>query len=456
MTHQKRTTRRQKRVGGTRRRLESKQRMVATQARCGATSPQNHGPRALSAAAVPQHDAHLPHRATAAPHCQIDVVLLRGGTVIVVACGEIDIATAPHLDSLLRDAESTDARALVVDLDAVTFMDAAGLAVLIRHALSDQRDERLKITDGSPQVRRLFELTGLDTRLPSMGVSRPCEAETRRWCGDPRTGRLLDVDVPRAPPVCDVRGRGATEPWSLVTSSHSQRLSVLIAGGGVAALEAALALRDLAGERIDATLIAPEEDFVDRPMRVGEPFGGSRARRYPLEPIARDIGVKLKRDAIEWLDPNQPVVHTEGGMQISYDALLLALGARLHPRFRHALTLDDRRLDEQLHGLIQDVEAGYARKLAFLAPTRIPWPLVLYELALTTAQRAWDMNGDVSITLITPEDAPLAIFGSAVSEAVGRLLTDHGIRFIASVTARRPSRGRSRSTPEPGGCTSIG
>ena len=59
----------------------------------------------------------------------------------------------------------------------------------------------------------------------------------------------------------------------------SGRFSVLIAGGGVAGLEALLALRDLAGDRVDLRLLAPEAEFVYRPMAVGEPFGRGRPDR---------------------------------------------------------------------------------------------------------------------------------------------------------------------------------
>jgi sulfide:quinone oxidoreductase len=222
--------------------------------------------------------------------------------------------------------------------------------------------------------------------------------------------------------------------------ADQQQSQVLVAGGGVAGLEAALALRDLAGDRVAVTVLAPKADFVYRPLRVREPFAYSAARHYPFEEIASDIGVELRQDAFKWLEPGGRVVHTEAGEQLSYDALLLALGARLHPRFSHALTLDDRRLDEQLHGLIQDVEAGYIHKLAFIAPSQMPRPLPLYELALMTARRAFDM--DVSITLATPEDAPLAIFGTAVSEAVERLLTEHGILVIPSAHCETPEPGQ--------------
>src|SRR5205823_10105623 len=115
-----------------------------------------------------------------------------------------------------------------------------------------------------------------------------------------------------------------------MANTDSQPLKVLIAGGGVAGLEGALALRDLAGQRVNTTLLAPGPEFVYRPMRVREPFSYSAARRYPLDEIARDIGVELVPDAVKRLDPKNQVVHTEGGEQLPYDALLLALGANRH------------------------------------------------------------------------------------------------------------------------------
>ena len=65
-----------------------------------------------------------------------------------------------------------------------------------------------------------------------------------------------------------------------MNSSTHTPFKVLIVGGGVAGLEAALALRDLAGDRVATTLLAAATEFVYRPMRVREPFGYSA--RPPL------------------------------------------------------------------------------------------------------------------------------------------------------------------------------
>jgi sulfide:quinone oxidoreductase len=223
--------------------------------------------------------------------------------------------------------------------------------------------------------------------------------------------------------------------------------NVLIVGGGVAALEAALALREFGRERIVTTVLAPNPDFVYRPTSVREPFGYAQAQRYPLEEIAQDIGVKLRADSFKWLDPAGRTVHTEAGEELAYDALLLAPGARMYSRFEHAITIDDKRLDELLHGLIQDIEGGYVHRLAFIVPGQMGWPLPIYELALMTASRAFDMNIDLSITVVTPEETPLAVFGLNVSAEIQELLEKNGIVMITSAHCEVPEPGHITISP---------
>jgi sulfide:quinone oxidoreductase len=223
----------------------------------------------------------------------------------------------------------------------------------------------------------------------------------------------------------------------------SQRgdFQVVIGGGGVAGLEAALALRDQAGDRVAVTLIAPLLDFVVRPMTVQEPFAFGEAQRYPLREIADELGAALVKDGLQSVDGAARTVRTASGAKLSYDALLLGLGARIRPRYEHAVTVDDRRLDELLHGLVQDVEEGYVKRLAFVVPAPMAWPLPIYELALMTAKRAYDMQVTVQITVLTPEDAPLAVFGQGAADAVGTLLADDKIEVITSAYCEIPQSG---------------
>ena len=219
----------------------------------------------------------------------------------------------------------------------------------------------------------------------------------------------------------------------------SSKLRVVIAGGGVAGLETMLALADLAGERVEMTVLAPEPEFVYRPLAVREPFSYGAATRYPLAPIVRDAGAELRADALALVERAAKTVRTKRGETIPYDALVLALGARLTPRYKHAVTIDDRRMEETLRGLIQDIEEGYLKRLAFVAPGRMAWPLPLYELALMSAARAFDSEIGLTLALVTPERIPLAVFGGEVSAAVRALLDESGIEFIASAYAELPA-----------------
>ncbi len=128
-------------------------------------------------------------------------------------------------------------------------------------------------------------------------------------------------------------------------NSPPDKLRVIVAGGGVAALETVLALADLAPERTDVTVLAPNSEFVYRPMTVVEPFAYGPAQRYPLASIVEDAGAKLIGDELVWVDPASRTIHTKSDEPIAYDALMLALGATAIKRYTHALTIDDRRMD---------------------------------------------------------------------------------------------------------------
>ena len=224
---------------------------------------------------------------------------------------------------------------------------------------------------------------------------------------------------------------------------------VLIAGGGVAALETLMALRDLAGDRVDITLIAPETTFTYRPMKVAEPFYKGHAREYDLVEIARDHGARFIRDSIVEVHAEEKVVRCASGAHIPYDHLVLATGAKAAPAFRDALTFGEDPAEERLHGLLADLEQGYVKRVAFVVPGEAAWTLPLYEIALMTARQVWGMGiDDVSFTLVTPEERPLAMFGGPGSDAVAQMLATEGIEFIGS---SYPTVGRGYVVADPGG-----
>lgn len=221
--------------------------------------------------------------------------------------------------------------------------------------------------------------------------------------------------------------------------ASSQTLRVVIVGGGVAALEAALALHDLAPGRVDLTVLTRATEYVVRPMTVLEPFAYPLARRYPVDAVLGDAATHVVDD-LEWVDAAARTVATRGGRTLPYDALLIASGAKPAVRYAHAITMDDRKLDTLLHGMLQDIEGEYLRRIAFVAPERAGWPLPLYELALLTSRRAWSMGVPLETVVVTPEDRPLEVFGSTVSHGVLELLHAADIDVHTSASAEVPQR----------------
>lgn len=220
------------------------------------------------------------------------------------------------------------------------------------------------------------------------------------------------------------------------------RTHVVIAGGGVAALEGGLALRDLAGELVTITLVSPVPRFTYRPLSVGEPFALGEAESVDLVEVARDIEADFVRDSLASVDPGAHTATLGSGEQLSYDALLVATGARRTEAYPHVTTFRGQEDSEAVRGLVQDLEGGYVRRVAFVVPGGVAWPLPLYELALMTAERAYDMSlRDAELTVITPEPSPLAVFGATASADVQRLLDRFSIRVEAARTAEVPEAG---------------
>jgi sulfide:quinone oxidoreductase len=207
---------------------------------------------------------------------------------------------------------------------------------------------------------------------------------------------------------------------------------ILIVGGGVAALESLMALRDLAGDRVRVTLIAAEPDFVYRPMAVAEPFGFGEARRYPLRRVVEDFNARLVLAAVTAVDASDRRVVLRSGDTIHYDTLVLAPGARMLPAFDAAVTFAGPGSAAAMRTVLDDLEEGHARRIVFVAPTVAGWTLPLYELALLTVRHAAAAKVECDVTLVTPEPRPLALFGERASTAVAEMLAAAGIEFTGA------------------------
>jgi sulfide:quinone oxidoreductase len=205
---------------------------------------------------------------------------------------------------------------------------------------------------------------------------------------------------------------------------------VVIAGAGVAALETALALRALAGDLVSVELVAPEQEFTYRPLAVAEPFRVGEVRRFPLPRLVAATGAGLRRGTVARIDPAENVALLEDGLTLDFDAFVLALGARPREAVTGALTFRGPQDGPALSTLLEQATEGNLRRIVFAVPAATSWPLPLYELALLTASYLMDHGTrGVDILLVTPEERPLALFGSEASDALRELLEIRGIEL---------------------------
>jgi sulfide:quinone oxidoreductase len=213
------------------------------------------------------------------------------------------------------------------------------------------------------------------------------------------------------------------------------RSKVLIVGGGVAALEATLALHELASELVEVELVAPEQNFVYRPLLVAEPFGAGQVRTFPLRRLAESAGASFTEAIVTGVESDRHVVRTAAGDELPFDLLLLAPGAVPVAAVQGALCFRGPNEAAALTQLLHDATAGKIDCMTFAVPAGASWTLPLYELALLARSYLVDEGAvGVSVAIVTPEDAPLALFGGTASDAVRELLEARGIELSVGTT----------------------
>jgi sulfide:quinone oxidoreductase len=210
--------------------------------------------------------------------------------------------------------------------------------------------------------------------------------------------------------------------------SEDAKTHVLIAGGGVAALEALLALRALLGDRVTIEIHAPRRDFVYRPLAVAEPFGIGQALRFDLAEIARRHGATYRPDGLQSVEAGCHRAAMRRRRRIGYDKLLIACGAKMHWSVPGAITFWGPAGHEGFDRLLKELEEGAIRKVVFTMPAGFGWPLPIYELALLTSAHLTELGVEnAELVIVTPEDVPLQLFGPHASDQVATLLADRGI-----------------------------
>lgn len=90
-----------------------------------------------------------------------------GAEHVIALSGELDLATAEIVQAELRRVEDGDARAIVLDLRELTFIDSSGVRLVYMADRRSRADsDRLLIRRGPDSIQRVFAITDLEGRLP--------------------------------------------------------------------------------------------------------------------------------------------------------------------------------------------------------------------------------------------------------------------------------------------------
>jgi sulfide:quinone oxidoreductase len=223
---------------------------------------------------------------------------------------------------------------------------------------------------------------------------------------------------------------------------------VVICGGGVAGVEALLALRALLKVGAEVHLVAPNRQFVYQPLAVAAPFDLAETHLFDLAEIAGDQTAKLHVDSLERVDAEGRSVRLASGIVLPYDALVIAVGARRCDWLEGALHFGGAASVAAFRALLERFESASDQRLSFVNPAGVSWTLPLYELALLTSSHLADRGViGAELTVVTPEADPLAVFGPAASRMLRNLLADRGIALKAGACAEKIQRGKLHLRP---------
>lgn len=203
------------------------------------------------------------------------------------------------------------------------------------------------------------------------------------------------------------------------------RTRLVIAGGGVAALELVLALRGhAAGDHVHVTLVAPSDVLQPGYDALRDALSGT-THALDLAPLGYALEFDLVTSRVVSVDDPAGRVELDDGTFLSYDELVIAAGARRDPLADPAVTFGLGAPDPVRH-LLTGLQDGSTGNVVIAAGPACGWTLPAYELALAVARHP----GGRQVTIASSEPEPLAVFPGAGSRAVAALLADAGIRFF--------------------------
>lgn len=229
--------------------------------------------------------------------------------------------------------------------------------------------------------------------------------------------------------------------------ARTERPTVCVAGGGTAGVEGLLALRRQLGPEPRLILIAPEFQFRYRPIDAGAPLRPARERGLPLADVAADAQARWLPDRVAAVQEGERRLITRDGEVVTFDALLVAAGARPRRALRQGEVWQRGRDPGFLDETVAGIRDGAVRSVAVVVPRGARWPIPAYELALVLGWTAQEAGAHA--TLITVEDRPLEALGELASQLVSAELAAAGVALRCGVEALDPPADDGPPPPSP-------
>ncbi len=205
------------------------------------------------------------------------------------------------------------------------------------------------------------------------------------------------------------------------------RTDVLIAGGGVAALEALLALNERLEAPRQITLLAPGGEFRYRPLAAYRGLVPGLRTTVDLAEVAAEHDAEYRRDHLDSVHASRSEAVTRDGSRIAYRALIVAIGAIAINPFPGAVTLGLPRQEAAFQALVERVRTGAVQRVVIVVPPHLSWTLPAYETALMLRHASGLPS--MRITVTTPERAPMDEFGPEIGDAIADRLRDRDIEL---------------------------
>jgi sulfide:quinone oxidoreductase len=188
-----------------------------------------------------------------------------------------------------------------------------------------------------------------------------------------------------------------------------------------------LALDAISYSGSDVHIFSPDPRFTFRPLSVSSGFGRGQLLTYDLASLAETARASFHNVGVSEVDAEARSLKLADGTGFEYDYLLASPGTEPVPAVAGAITYWGPTGNDAVSEAVESLRERDDATVVVTVPDGGSWPLPLYELALMISDR---LGSGTTVTIVTPERAPLGLFGQTSSDEVAAVLGDRGIRVV--------------------------